>query len=111
MRRKIAENRDRLYRVALAWCGDVSIADDLVQETLMLSLQRISQLREQKRLNAWMYTILSNCWKQHLRRMRPTIDIDELDLSADSDAETGSIEQEIVDTVRRAILKLPAGQR
>ncbi len=111
MRRKIAENRDRLYRVALAWCGDVSVADDLVQETLMLSLQRISQLREQKRLNAWMYTILSNCWKQHLRRMRPTIDIDELNLSADSDAETGSIEQEIVDTVRRAILKLPVGQR
>jgi len=111
MRRKIAENRDRLYRVALAWCGDSPLADDLVQETLMISLQRINQLREQNRLNAWMYTILSNCWKQHLRRMRPTIDIDELDISSDSDAETGSIEQEIVENVRCAILKLPVGQR
>ncbi len=111
MRRKIADNRDRLYRMALAWCGDSSVADDLVQEALMIALQRIGQLREQKRLNAWMYTILSNCWKQHLRRMRPTIDIDELDISCDRDAETGSSEQEVVEHVRRAILKLPAGQR
>lgn len=77
----------------------------------MIALQRIAQLRDPKRLNAWMYTILSNCWKQHLRRTRPTIDIDELDLSCDTDAETGSIEQEIVDNVRRAILRLPTGQR
>jgi RNA polymerase sigma-70 factor (ECF subfamily) len=111
MRRKIADNRDRLYRVALAWCGDSSVADDLVQEALMIALQRIGQLRDPERLNAWMYTILSNCWKQHLRRARPTIDIDELDLSCDRDAETGSIEQEIVDNVRRAILRLSTGQR
>ena len=111
MRGKIADNRDRLYRVALAWCGDSSVADDLVQETLMMALQRTGQLRDPKRLNAWMYTILSNCWKQHLRRMRPTVDIDEIDISCDKDAETGSSEQEIIESVRSAILKLPAGQR
>jgi len=77
----------------------------------MIALQRTGQLRDQKRLNAWMYTILSNCWKQHLRRMRPTVDIDEIDISCDKDAETGSSEQEIIESVRHAILKLPAGQR
>ena len=111
MRRKIADNRDRLYRVALAWCGDASIADDLVQETLMIALQRTGQLRDPNRLSAWMYTILSNCWKQHLRRMRPTVDIDEIDIFCENDAETGSSAQEIVEHVRHAILKLPAGQR
>mgnify|MGYP000234661938 CR=1 FL=1 len=111
MRKKIADNRDRMYRVALAWCGDSSVADDLVQETLMIALQRTGQLRDQSRLNAWMHTILCNCWKQHLRRMRPTIDIEELDIACEKDAETGSSEQEIVENVRRAILRLPGGQR
>ncbi|VAW76592.1 hypothetical protein MNBD_GAMMA15-447 [hydrothermal vent metagenome] len=111
LRRKIADNRDRLYGVALSWCGQPAVADDLVQETLMTALQRVHQLREQERLNAWMYTILSNCWKQHLRRVRPTIDIDDTDLCCDLDAETGSSKQEIVDHVRRAILRLPTGQR
>ena len=87
------------------------VADDLVQETLVIALQRIGQLRDKERLNAWMYTILSNSWKQHLRRMRPTIDIDEAEIISDGDAESGCCEQEIIDQVRRAILKLPVGQR
>lgn len=77
----------------------------------MISLQRIHQLRDVERLNAWMYTILSNCWRQHLRRQRPMIDIEDAELCCDSDAESSSREQEIVDHVRGAILKLPNGQR
>jgi RNA polymerase sigma-70 factor (ECF subfamily) len=111
LRKKIADNRDRLYRVALAWCGDPMVADDLVQETLVIALQRIGQLRDRERLNAWMYTILSNSWKQHLRRMRPTIDIDELGMVGEGDAESDCCAQEVIDQVRRAILKLPVGQR
>jgi RNA polymerase sigma-70 factor (ECF subfamily) len=111
LRKRIADNRDRLFRVALAWCGDRMMADDLVQETLVISLQRVSQLRDKERLNAWMYIILSNCWKQHLRRMRPTVDIDEIGIVSGSDAESDCSEQEIVDRVRAAIVKLPVGQR
>jgi len=111
LRRKITENRDRLYSVALAWSGEPAVADDLVQETLMISLQRSHQLREHARLNAWMYTILSNCWKQYLRRVRPTVDIDEVEICSEGDAEAGSSAQEVVDHVRRAILRLPAVQR
>ena len=77
----------------------------------MISLQRSHQLRDVERLNAWMYTILSNCWRQHLRRQRPMIDIEDVELCSDSDAESSSREQEIVDRVRGAILKLPNGQR
>jgi len=111
LRKRIADSRDRLYGVALAWSGDAMVADDLVQETLMIALQRYQQLRDQERLNAWMYTILSNCWKQYLRRTRTTVDLDEVDICCEQDAEAGSSELEVVDRVRRAILKLPLGQR
>lgn len=111
LRRNIADSRDRLYRVALAWCGDRAVADDLVQETLVLALQRSGQLRDQKRLNAWLYSILSNCWKQHLRRVRPTVELDESGVAAEGDAESGCCSQEAVLQVRRAILKLPVTQR
>ncbi len=111
LRKKISENRDRLYGVALAWSGEPAVADDLVQETLMIALQRTHQLRDEDRLNAWMYTILSNCWKQYLRRVRPTVDIDDVEICCEMDAESGCSEQEVVDHVRHAILRLPAGQR
>lgn len=111
LRGRIADNRDRLYAVALAWSGDAMVADDLVQETLYIALSRVAQLREKEKLNAWMYSILSNCWKQHLRRMRPTLDIEDAGLADAHDTERGCCEQEIVDCVRRAILRLPDGQR
>lgn len=111
MRRDIAASRDRLYAVALSWCGDAMVADDLVQETLVLSLQHVSQLRERDKLNAWMHSILCNCWKQYLRRMRPMVDIDEVNICCEGDAEAGSSEREIVELVRCAILGLPDAQR
>ncbi len=111
LRKRIAENRDRLYRVALAWCGDPVVADDLVQETLMISLQRAGQLRDAEALNAWMHVILGNCWKKHLRCLRPSIDIDEVGVVSDNDVVASCSEQEIVESVRGAILKLPVGQR
>ncbi len=111
LRKRIAENRDRLYAVALAWSGDVMVADDLVQETLMLALQRAGQLRDSKRLNAWMYTILSNCWRQHLRRLRDHVEFEDALAAGDDDPEANTSDMEIVSQVRRAILKLPLGQR
>ena len=111
LRRKIAASRLRLYRVALAWCGDEMLADDLVQETLTLALQKSGQLREADRLNAWMYSILNNCWKQHLRRHRPHEDLDE-ERAGEGPGPDGMAQQlEVVTRVRNAVARLPMEQR
>jgi DNA-directed RNA polymerase specialized sigma24 family protein len=67
LKRRIAESRDRLYRVALTWCGDEMLADDLVQETMASDIVKRRQLRDEKRLFAWLYSILNNNWRRHLR--------------------------------------------
>ncbi|HFD79982.1 MAG TPA: sigma-70 family RNA polymerase sigma factor [Gammaproteobacteria bacterium] len=110
-RRKIAASRGRLYRVALAWCGDAMLADDLVQETLSLALQRVHQLREAERLNAWMYSILNNCWKQHLRRYRPHEDLDEERPCGGATPDVAIDRMETVLRVREAVSRLPLEQR
>ncbi len=111
LRKDIAASRDRLYSVALAWCGDAMVADDLVQETLILALQRVHQLRKRERLHAWLYTILSNCWKHHLRRQRPSVELEDGHLPSDDGPAARTRELEIVHRVRRAIVRLPLGQR
>lgn len=111
LRKRIAENRDRLFAVALAWSGDRMIADDLVQETLILALQRTGQLRDHARLNAWMYTILSNCWRQYLRRSRDHLEFEDALVAGSDNPEANTSDLEIVNQVRRAITRLPLGQR
>lgn len=111
MRPRIAASRARLYRVALAWCGDNMLADDLVQETLSLALQKVHQLRDRERLNAWLYSILNNCWKQYLRNRRPHEDLDD-ERPCDKPGPDLMIDRlEIVSRVRRAVAILPLEQR
>ncbi len=110
-RKQIAAARPRLFRVALAWCGDAMLADDLVQEAMALGLQKVHQLRDPERLNAWLYSILNNCWKQYLRCNRPHEDLDEGRACEGPapDAEVGQLQT--VARVRNAVAGLPAEQR
>ncbi len=110
-RRQLEESRNRLYRMALAWCGDPMLADDLVQEALTKALQKANQLRDQDKLGCWLYSILNNCWREHLRRQRPNVEIDEDEYICENCPEVQSSSQEVVNRVRAAIARLALGQR
>ncbi len=111
LKRRIAESRERLYRVALAWCGDEMLADDLVQETMASGILNRRQLRDQKRLFAWLYSILNNNWRRHLRTRKTHEELDE-QLPADDTGPYGNCrELEIVCRVRKAVAGLPIEQR
>ncbi len=104
-------SRPRLYRVAYSWTHDAALADDLVQETLTKAWQKYDQLRDPKAQQAWLFSILTNCFRDHYRRYRETEDIDEMDIACDHCLETEQMRSELVGQVRKAIAKLPEGQR
>lgn len=111
MREALKASRMRLYRVAYAWTHNAALADDLVQETLAKALKNAAQLRDPQAQNAWLFSILANCFRDHLRRQRPMEDVDELELPQDDNPETEHARTEIVHKVRHAIAGLPQGQR
>lgn len=108
---RLRERRRRLRRIAISWCQDPALADDLVQETLSKAFRKLNQLRSTRAMDAWLFDILRNCWRDHLRRHRNTIDIDDPEvleeLSVDGDLERS----ELIARVRRAIATLPVSQR
>jgi RNA polymerase sigma-70 factor (ECF subfamily) len=111
MERRIAESRDRLFRVAVVWCGDKMLADDLVQETMTSGIVHRRQLRDDKRLLAWLYSIMRNNWYRHLRQNKPLAELDD-QLPSEDFGPLGACQKlEIVDRVRRAVAMLPAEQR
>lgn len=111
LKTRIAESRARLYRVALAWCGDEMLADDLAQETMTNGITNIRQLRDETRLFAWLYSILNNNWRLYLRRNKSHDELDD-QMPVEEDGPMGHChELEIVARVRRAVASLPAQQR
>ncbi|MDA8419703.1 MAG: sigma-70 family RNA polymerase sigma factor [Pseudomonadota bacterium] len=107
----LEQSRARLFRMAYAWCHNRALADDLVQETLTKAMQKSSQLRDPKARDAWLFSILTNCFRDHFRRQREMEDIDEIDVPHDETPETENSQLEIVRKVRAAVTRLPEGQR
>lgn len=109
--KQLSKQRPRLYRLANSWCGDPMLADDLVQETLSKALLKQDQLKDFSRIESWLFRILHNCWMEYLRKKKPTLDIDDVDLQNDETPEVILTEQQIVKRVRNAIAVLPLTQR
>lgn len=109
--RQLSEQRPRLHRMALAWCGDPILADDLVQDTLTKALEKQEQLKDEERLGAWLYRILHNCWMEYLRTQKPTLDIDEVELTCTDCPEKQFADDQLAEQVRAAVEALPIGQR
>lgn len=108
---KLSAQRDRLYRMALAWCGEPALADDLVQDTLARALEKQDQLQDEARLGAWLYRILHNCWMEYLRTRKPELDIDEVELACENCPEQQTAEFQMAEQVHAAVESLPIAQR
>lgn len=109
--RRIEKSRTKLYRMALAWCHDPMLADDLVQEAQLLALQKLHQLNNEAAFNGWMYSILNSAWLGYLRKRRPTEDIDQLVVSDGASPEHETLMQQVDLMVRSAMSVLPNAQR
>jgi RNA polymerase sigma-70 factor (ECF subfamily) len=106
--------RPRLYRLAYAWCHDASLADDLAQDTLAKALGRGDQLRNEGAMEGWLFAILNNVWRDHLRGRREFVDVEELDelvLAHDDSPEHLYARRQATLRVRDAIATLPMAQR
>ncbi|MBS1270069.1 MAG: ECF RNA polymerase sigma factor SigR [Gammaproteobacteria bacterium] len=103
--------RPKLFRTALAWCHDPSIAEDLAQETLAKALVKVGQLRELDALEGWLFRIMVNLWYDHVRRDRPFESTDDLEIKFEDTPEGVNSQRETVFRVRRAIKALPENYR
>jgi len=65
---RLTDLRPRLFRAALGLCGDAQQADDLVQVALEKALSGLHRLKQPESLEAWAFTILANCYRDHCRR-------------------------------------------
>ena len=111
LKQRIADNHKRLYRTVYAWGHDPDLAADITQEAMTKALKRVNQLRDASKLDSWLFGILINCWRDHFRNQRETIDIDNIELTHDETPEQVQQTLDMVQSVRKSISRLPETQR
>jgi RNA polymerase sigma-70 factor (ECF subfamily) len=102
--------RPDLLRFAFWLARDRSVAEDVVQETLIRAWKSRGELKDPAATRPWLLTIVRREHARLYERKRlPTVDIDDVDVQGDpalaSEGDAG------LEELRRAILKLPEEYR
>ena len=107
LKHEFANRRDNLYRVAYSWCRNTSLADDLVQEAMLKAMRNADKLRDQTKLDTWLYRILLNNWHDYLRVQGRDVNL--YDVGDENQAEHADNYQQsqIVSRVRSSVEGLP----
>ena len=111
LKRRIAVLVHNDQCLALSWCSDEMLADDLVQEAIETGIRKRQQLRDESKLFSWLYRILNNAWYAHLRKDRTHEILDDDIPSEDIGPFSSCHELELVTRVRTAVASLPRNQR
>lgn len=70
MHQDFQETRDRLHRFLLRRVGDPSVADGILQETLLRALEKGGTVRAPGAFVGWMFKVASNLVADHFRDTR-----------------------------------------
>ncbi len=90
------------------------LADTAPDMAAALMRRNEAQVREPDRLEAWVFRILTNCWRDTLRARVDMDDVDEIAealVASDMDPEQHHSRLQTTVCVRAAVAKLPFGQR
>ncbi len=98
-----------IYRL----CGDLTLAEDMTQETFLRAWTNLSSFRPQGSLRSWLYRIAINATLDALRRRKETVEYDD-ELQPDeqtSNPEATLLASEQARQVQQAICSLPHAAR
>ncbi|WP_417520080.1 RNA polymerase sigma factor [Minwuia sp.] len=113
VRSGIEECLPRLWRYALVLSRNPTLAEDLVQATCLRALERQQQFQAGSNLRAWLFTILSSIWKNHLRseKVRAGAGFEDPELVLVADGEGAFETNNMVRRVLSEVERLPEAQR
>jgi RNA polymerase sigma-70 factor (ECF subfamily) len=69
----VTEHYDSLYRYAYRLSGSHGDAEDLVQETFLIAMKKLNQVRDVASVRTWLYTVLRNGYLKGIRRNAPVL--------------------------------------
>jgi len=97
-----------IYRL----CGDSNLAEDTAQEAFLRAWQHLNRFTPGTSFRNWLYRIAVNAALDVLRRERPAVDIEAVELTSGAEPVEARVERrERADRVRAAVLALPEACR
>lgn len=103
-----------VYNVAFRMLGDGDTAKDIAQESFIAAYKGLGQFRFGSKFSSWLYSIVLNKCRDHLRLVKETVSTDDIaGVRPDTgpSPEVAAAAQQSRDILQRALDSLPAEYR
>jgi len=108
----VHQHREGVLTVLYRLCGDITLAEDIAQETFIKAWQKLDRYQPISPFRNWLYRIATNTALDYFRRQKPLVSIDDLPLaSKNKGPESIAEQQEQSAIVQQAVLDLPTASR
>lgn len=101
---------ERLYNIIFRIVRDIDDAEEIVQETLVVAFIKRKGFRGEASVYTWLVRIAYNLSLNHLKKKRPTIELDPR-IPSGSNPEKEVERKEIAQRIEKALIELPPKQR
>lgn len=108
----VQRHQRSLLRLTLRYTRDLSLAEDVVQESFIKAFQKIHLFEGRSSFKSWLFQIALNTAKNRFReRTMDLVNIEDTHLGIDPGAETGMVQTDMKRRIREEVDKLPEKQR
>ena len=107
----VERSRRDFGRYAVGMLGDADAAADAMQEALIRAWDALEDCRDPDRFRSWFFRILANQCRTALRRRRPTVAVDEVEVAAPDRTDAAVERSELAARVDAALATLTPEQR
>ncbi len=108
----VQRHQRALLRLSLRFLKELSIAEDIVQESFIKAFEKIHLFEGRSSFKSWLFQIAVNTAKNRLRGLpREFVNIDDIHLGVDPGAESGMVQGDFRRAIRAEVERLPERQR
>ena len=101
-----------LLRMSLRFVKDMSMAEDVVQESFIKAYEKLNDFEGRSAFKSWLYQITVNTARNKLREQKKDFDdIEDVHLAVDPVAEKTLVHASVADLLKGEIEKLPFRQK
>jgi|NOAtaT_7_FD_contig_31_752788_length_1101_multi_4_in_0_out_0_2 RNA polymerase sigma-70 factor (ECF subfamily) len=108
----VKRHQRSVLRLSLRFVRDLDLAEDVTQEAFIKAYEKLNTFEGRSSFKSWLFQIAVNTARNKLRESkRDTVDIDDVQLAVDPEAETTLVHTAVADILQKEVDKLPLKQK
>ncbi|WP_374032088.1 RNA polymerase sigma factor [Bdellovibrio bacteriovorus] len=108
----VKRHQRSVLRLSLRFVKDMDTAEDVTQEAFIKAYEKLNTFEGRSSFKSWLFQIAVNTARNKLREWkRDTVDIDDVQLAVDAEAETTLVHTAVSDILKNEVEKLPFKQK